>query len=788
MPIIINSYNIQIFFQKEQTNTKSTIKKTENETDKQDIVKEKDEKDIEEEIEHDKEKEKEENTELVKPKKIVMNSMGIKLGELKTVSLKKTKAVENKSADNNEEEKLTHEFNKRDSEKTFGIKLKSIDKPSSIDIEEQIENGTNKEAKEEIDDEKQSLLIDSNRSSTISVIQHAESIEIVFNEPPVEFGKDDPCNKVIDESNEPNENEHSDTTSIDSANDFPHVSIQLKNTRSDNEESYDELSDIYENKDTIPICTSNTNNSTPTVTPVNLSIGTPTDQLTPQPSPDKDIEVFTFSNDDKTNSKTEIEKLDTEISSPPLSPTTTSQSSTKRRLSSSGSSDGADKKSGNKLKSMFRKMKSEVNIIEKSKLKRRSFRKSMDCTNKEHMNSNETGSGLKFWQNKKMKEPRLSNSGLENDPIIDTTTSTGEVEMNSKNDEVDSELKKTDEETISYGDSEEKFEPIMSKSLFDSKDDLDFQNIAKQHCTNSTLARSSYCSTYSYCSDSEPPPSIPQKNGTREDSPGHDIPISNQPVNEFQSCDKETADKVQISVDGLLSPDQIDSILATKQRRMSLGSTGVANPLETSYFKTNENGNSNKNNLQRPTYLSSVSCESDEPLPRTNFSGERLSNCSINSKEERKLESLNTELKPNSESWNLAGRDIDIQYRNVDRLSHYSASNRGSLILPEFTVQEEDEPQESNEKENYLNEISKINENFLQNEDEQDDYFPSFGGINQNDKLEPLPANSVRTSGIVGLKEYLENESLLDDSDEVKTTINRLGHSVAVEKLKTEIK
>lgn len=73
--------------------------------------------------------------------------------------------------------------------------------------------------------------------------------------------------------------------------------------------------------------------------------------------------------------------------------------------------------------------------------------------------------------------------------------------------------------------------------------------------------------------------------------------------------------------------------------------------------------------------------------------------------------------------------------------------------------------------------------------EEAEDFFPQFGETEcrQKDKsLLSIEDASVRTSGIIGLKAFLE-ENRTDTALEVKSGISRLGHSPAIEKLKEEI-
>ena len=91
------------------------------------------------------------------------------------------------------------------------------------------------------------------------------------------------------------------------------------------------------------------------------------------------------------------------------------------------------------------------------------------------------------------------------------------------------------------------------------------------------------------------------------------------------------------------------------------------------------------------------------------------------------------------------------------------------------------------------NNNDKVNE--IIEQEEEDDFFPTIGGADEeieirtkNDLLVTGQNESMRTSGIQGLKHFLEvNDNGLNKTAQIKSGISRLGHSAAIEKLRNEI-
>ncbi|XP_071546401.1 LOW QUALITY PROTEIN: uncharacterized protein [Panulirus ornatus] len=328
----------------------------------------------------------------------------------------------------------------------------------------------------------------------------------------------------------------------------------------------------------------------------------------------------------------------------------------------------------------------------------------------------------------------------------------------------------------------------------------------------------SRCSTYSRASnssrDQEPAPSIPEKTRVRAKSPNHDTPQSNRPVTNLYHLisPQEQGVENRTLVDGYITEKQIQAILSASEIRgkkrlsqpRSMGNVlNVPNASKASEGNVGEDWNHKR--------LSINSTESDEPLHATNFlSGDRLSSSSGSFRTLSKSYDSDVSSESHPVSQDLEGpttpeQDFStVSLRATSRLAEsLTVGNRVSLTSPEFTVVEEDVPStpdatkttfpvEAEREEQTTTSASTGAPIFtLENEeDEQEDYFPVVGGdvelrLPRDVSLQKPSAEDVRTSGITGLKEYLNTIDGKDEElTEVKSSISRLGHSAAVEKLK----
>lgn len=323
------------------------------------------------------------------------------------------------------------------------------------------------------------------------------------------------------------------------------------------------------------------------------------------------------------------------------------------------------------------------------------------------------------------------------------------------------------------------------------------------------------CSTYSRTSnssrDQEPAPSIPEKTRVRAKSPSHDVPQSNRPVTSLYHLispqEQEVEDRKP--VDGYISEKQIQAILnasETRDKRRSSQSRNHGNVLTVPDGSKTSEGTDDRMH-QRPSLMSVNSTESDEPLRATNFlSGNRLSSGSGSFKTLSKSYDSDS-----SGELQQASRDLEnlfpeqdasaVHLRTTSRLAEsLTEGNRVSLTSPEFTVMEEEGPGTPDatkttfpvgkEQERSSESTNRPRFSVGNEEDEKEDYFPVMGGdveLRMSPRDLPLPTSSaveVRTSGIVELKDYLKTIDPDDEVIEVKSSISRLGHSAAVQKLK----
>ncbi|KAK7084757.1 hypothetical protein SK128_001906 [Halocaridina rubra] len=321
------------------------------------------------------------------------------------------------------------------------------------------------------------------------------------------------------------------------------------------------------------------------------------------------------------------------------------------------------------------------------------------------------------------------------------------------------------------------------------------------------------CSNYSNYSrssntsrDPEPPPLVPEKRGNRAKSPAYDIPQSNQPVTGAVqlSYEKETDHEITEKIDGIISQDQINAILNAKEtserRKQSITCNSGGLLALPDYSLPLKAGNEGADDItsHRPSYQSVTSTESDEPLPKTNFlHAERLSDSSGSIKGQMKSDESESASVAHNESSKSPESNFDsdapvvLRQKSHLKESRLSVGARVSLTSPEFTVMEED-------RQEILSQEKIISDNLPNSadatkpanpeDDELNDFFPNIGGDDDQRLKSPIISSKnsstvgIRTSGIVGLKAFLEeNEEELPDS---KSGISRLGHSAAIEMLK----
>ncbi|XP_076065889.1 uncharacterized protein LOC143039564 isoform X2 [Oratosquilla oratoria] len=374
------------------------------------------------------------------------------------------------------------------------------------------------------------------------------------------------------------------------------------------------------------------------------------------------------------------------------------------------------------------------------------------------------------------------------------------------------------------------------------------------HLENEDLqVRSSYCSIYSHSSvEEDPKPRIPEKSRKRETSPYYDVPQNNRPVSGavFQMVYTEDDPEEKTPVDGCISQEQIEAILDTKEKRkksvsqypgpfLSLPLPGGNNR---DSGTSSVSANSTSSDTDRPSFFSSISTESDDPLPTTNFLGSNRSSVdsvtltesgTLQDKETESNAPMNEIVASGSASTSLrqasdATLGVDLRKRksnNANRSSfttselvavneeeetesNSSMMKEGDGIAVENKEggeekeveqtkgEEKDEKEETEEKEENQEKEEKEKEEMVKEEDneeaDEDDYFPTLS-LNVEHRPTsgslkvPLPENTpgLRTSGIVALSKYLEE--MKDNGEEETVTgrgISRLGHSAAVEKLK----
>lgn len=322
-------------------------------------------------------------------------------------------------------------------------------------------------------------------------------------------------------------------------------------------------------------------------------------------------------------------------------------------------------------------------------------------------------------------------------------------------------------------------------------------------------ARDSIYSHTSTGSRDEPPPCIPEKTYMRVPSPNHDVPQNNRPVTNLDLValedDNEDEDANRQKVDGILTEEQIEELLnakenSEKRKRSKSRSQMYAQPdvvkgtLTTSTLTEDWA-------VKRPSYTSFSSVDSDEPLPTTNFlSFDRRSSSSGSIKGLSRTDGGELSSFSHSDSGESLSPEVESPAEPVRRAPRATAAitakNRVSLTSPEFTVMEEEglsSPETPKAKAPRDNDGEGEGAGKTQQDDdkdecqveaEDDDFFPVVGGDIQMRQPASLniPSGELRTSGIVGLKEYLKTQE--EDFSDVKSGISRLGHSAAVEKLK----
>ncbi|KAK4295681.1 hypothetical protein Pmani_031781 [Petrolisthes manimaculis] len=306
--------------------------------------------------------------------------------------------------------------------------------------------------------------------------------------------------------------------------------------------------------------------------------------------------------------------------------------------------------------------------------------------------------------------------------------------------------------------------------------------------------------------EQEPAPSLPEKTRIRATSPKHDIPQSNRPVtNLYDAQDKQNAEvEVRQPVDGIISEQKIFDILSAsdrqKRRKSQEQLQGPMLMVPDASMKASGSGQTREDGTMssRPSYVSLTSVESDgEPLPLTSFLGGERNSSSSGSLKARESDGSSCD-EPES-SPTVVPVPLRKHLRPTDSLT---AGKRVSLTNPEFTVLEEDGtsspdtsksrlPTESKEKEKKDTEEESTKEKSTddQETDERGDYFPVIGrGVEEGDEVKlrlslNTDTNPMRTSGIMGLQQYLREEEG-EEPGEVRSGISRLGHSAAIEKLK----
>ncbi|XP_063840575.1 FK506-binding protein 5-like [Scylla paramamosain] len=324
-------------------------------------------------------------------------------------------------------------------------------------------------------------------------------------------------------------------------------------------------------------------------------------------------------------------------------------------------------------------------------------------------------------------------------------------------------------------------------------------------------ARSSVHSRTSSGSRDDPPPSIPEKTYMRAPSPNHDVPKNNRPVTNLhlmaaeEECDEE--DETNQRVDGYITQEQIEALLNAKENRdkrkrslsrnQSFAKPDVVKDMPLASLSNDDWA------TKRPSYASFSSIDSDESLLTTNFlSFERQSSSSSSIKGLSKAEANDCSSCSFSESGDSHRSDVEAPAESLWRAPRATdaivTKNRVSLTSPEFTVEEEEllsspeTPKLKPTRDINVEEDDTNKEQHDGNEDESEaeaeckDFFPVVGGDVQLRQPAPLdlPTGNLRTSGIVSLKEYLEAQEEKEDFQDVKSCINRLGHSAAIEKLK----
>ncbi|KAK3854613.1 hypothetical protein Pcinc_038917 [Petrolisthes cinctipes] len=316
------------------------------------------------------------------------------------------------------------------------------------------------------------------------------------------------------------------------------------------------------------------------------------------------------------------------------------------------------------------------------------------------------------------------------------------------------------------------------------------------------LRESNYSCGSTSSREQEPAPSLPEKTRIRAISPKHDIPQSNRPVtNLYDAQDKENAEvEVRQPVDGIISEQKIFDILSAsdrqKRRKSQEQLQGPMLIVPDGSMKTGHEDTM----TSRPSYVSLTSTESDgEPLPLTSFLGGERNSSSSGSLKARESDSSSCDEPESSPS--VITVPLRKHLRPTDSLT---AGKRVSLTNPEFTVLEEDGtsspdtsksrlPTESKEKEKKDTQEESTKEKAIDDKetDERGDYFPVIGrGVGEGDGEEVklrlslnTDTNPMRTSGIMGLQQYLREEEG-EEPGEVRSGISRLGHSAAIEKLK----
>ncbi|XP_064111817.1 muscle M-line assembly protein unc-89-like [Macrobrachium nipponense] len=399
----------------------------------------------------------------------------------------------------------------------------------------------------------------------------------------------------------------------------------------------------------------------------------------------------------------------------------------------------------------------------------------------------------------KVRKAKDGDESLENPPVVSNSSEKGSVESDKEpqpmpNDNVSSEKAQNLVDYKVQGVPELNI-PQISLHLEDSgteranKVELrPRQHSVKDEARSSTYSRSSITSP-----ELDPPPLVPEKKGMRATSPGHDVPQNNRPVTVQGYEETEMAErKDETKVDGVISVDQIDAILSAKDKEKKrksgcFDSGGFSGPVERSQ-NLNEKAEGSYDRMA--SVVSITSTESDEPLPKFNFlscTSNRSSSESSKNRDKNYDSDVSSDAQTDTSRTNQDSVDQDIS-ATLSYLSRLTESmhsgTRGSLNIPQFTVEEEEGTGTSDQ----VSAGDSSEETPVKEEDEQNDYFPVIGGgVNlrhpsSSSRGSQFSDAGLRTSGINGLKAFLEENQPEDSSS--RSGISRLGHSAAVEKLR----